>query len=123
MLCYIEAVTAMVRILWFSLLLGLFAVLAPSSAKASTDHFSKNALGNTGSHNNDQHIGQALLYVDQSLPVNVQEHLQPFKKQHFAKAGAIDFKMKATLLYLDYEFTIIPGLPMLTLMYPFHNFP
>ena len=118
-----EAVTAMVRILWFSLLLGLFAVLAPASAKASTDHLSKNALGNTGSHNDSHHIGQALLYLDQSLPVNLQEHFQPFKKQHFTKVGAIDFKMKVSLLYLDYEFTIIPGLPMLTLMYPYHNFP
>ncbi|MGB5371309.1 MAG: hypothetical protein WBN18_12845 [Flavobacteriaceae bacterium] len=113
----------MVRILWFSLLLGLFAVLAPSSAKASTDHFSKNVLGNTESHNDSHHIGQALLYLDQSLPVNLKELFQPFKKQHFAKARAIDLKMRVALLYLDYEFTIIPGLPMLTLMYPYHYFP
>jgi hypothetical protein len=113
----------MVRILWFSLLLGLFAVLAPSPAKASTDHFSKNALGNTESHSDSRHICRALLYVDQSLPVNLQERFQPFKKQHFTKLWAIDFKMRAALLYLDYEFTIVPGLPMLTLMYPYHNFP
>jgi hypothetical protein len=118
-----KAVPAMARILWFYLLLGLFAVLAPASAKASTEHFSKNVLGNTESQNDNHHIGQALLYIDQSLPVNLQENVQPFKKQHFTKVRAIDFKMRVALLYLDYEFTIIPGLPMLTLMYPYHNFP
>ncbi len=123
MLCYMKAVPAMVRILWFCLLLGLFAVLAPSSAKASTVHFSNNALGNPESQKDNHHIGQALLYLDQSLPVNIQENFQPFKKRHFAKAGAVDFKMRVALLYLDYEITIIPGLPMLTLMYPYHNFP
>lgn len=98
-------------------------MLVPSSAKASIDHFSKNTLGNTESQKNSHDIGQALLYIDQSLPVTVQEHFQPFKKQHFTKVRAVDFKMRVALLYLDYEFTIIPGLPMLTLIYPYHNFP
>jgi hypothetical protein len=114
----------MVRILWFSLLLGLFAALAPTSAKASSDHFSKNALDKTKSQNDGHHIGQALLYLDQSLQVNLQETFpKPFKKQLFLKGRAIDLKMKVALLYLDYECAIIPGLPMLTLIYPYHNFP
>lgn len=124
MIRYNDVISAMLRNLWFSLLMGLFVALTISSAEASVSHFSKNALGNTTSHNNRHHLGQAVLFLDQSLPLSFQDTFsQHFKKQYPDKMGSVDFKMGIALLYLGYERTIVPGLSTLTLIYPYHNFP